>query len=191
MVQPARQNYTPEEYLRLEESSLEKHEFYKGDIFLMAGATESHNLIAANAIIELGSGLRGKPCKVYSSDMRIQVQSNGLYTYADVSVVCGQVEFATSRTDTITNPILIIEVLSPSTEKYDRSQKFELYRALTSLENYLVIDQARIYVEYHRRVEGTKWLMETYSRLDEVIKLPWFNLQIPLVNLYDKTDLVI
>src|SRR4051794_4528568 len=127
MSQIAKNYLSEEEYLRLEENSVEKHEYYRGEIFLMAGGSERHNLIASNTLGELWSNLRGKNYRTYNSDMRVKIESNSLHTYPDVSVVCGEPRFAAGRSDTIVNPVLMAEVLSPSTEKYDRSQKFELY----------------------------------------------------------------
>src|SRR5689334_8159500 len=146
MSQPAKVFYTPEEYLRMEENSLEKHEYYHGEIFLMAGGYPRHNLIVANTLTELNLKLAEKDCTVYSSDMKIWARSNGFFTYADASVVCGEVELVPEYTDILANPVMIVEVLSPSTEKYDRSQKFELYRALESLQSYLLVDQSRVFV---------------------------------------------
>lgn len=185
-MQPAKIFYTPEEYLRLEENSLEKHEYFQGEIFSMAGGTPRHNLLVANVTTELNLGLRGKDCAAYSSDIRILVRSSGLYTYADVSVVCGELEMAPDRNDTITNPILIGEVLSPSTEKYDRSQKFELYRGLDSLQTYLLIDQSRAYVELHTKSASDKWVMQTFNNLSQSVTIASLDLAIPLANLYDK-----
>lgn len=186
MSQAAKIYYTPEEYLRMEENSLEKHEYFRGEIFLMAGGTTRHNQIVANTIAELIVNLRGKNCTTYSSDMRIQVLANGLFTYADVSVVCGETELAPGRNDTITNPVLIVEVLSPSTEKYDRSQKFELYRGLDSFQSYLLVDQERVYVEYHHKVGPNKWLMETFNNVEETVHLEAPTLDIVLANLYER-----
>jgi Uma2 family endonuclease len=186
MSQAAKIYYTPEEYLRMEENSLEKHEYFRGEIFLMAGGTTRHNQIVANTTAELIINLRGKNCTTYSSDMRIQVLAKDLFTYADVSVVCGETELAPGRNDTITNPALVVEVLSPSTEKYDRSQKFELYRGLDSFQSYLLVDQERVYVEYHHKVGPNKWLMETFNNIEQMVHLEAPTLDITLANLYER-----
>lgn len=185
-MQPAKVFYTPEEYLRLEENSVEKHEFFHGEIFSMAGGTPRHNFLVANVTAELIFGLRGKDCTPYSSDMRILVRDSGLYTYADASVVCGETELALDRNDTITNPVLVVEVLSPSTEKYDRSQKFELYRGLASLQNYLLIDQSRVYIELYTRGASNTWLLQTFNNLTQTVTLSSVNLTITVANFYDK-----
>jgi Uma2 family endonuclease len=112
--------FTPEEYLAMEEQAPYKSEFFQGEIFAMSGGSANHSTIISNCIISLGNALKGKPCRVFESNMRLLVKRNGLYTYPDATVVCGQVEFAMGRNDTITNPTLIVEVLSPTTHAYDR-----------------------------------------------------------------------
>jgi Uma2 family endonuclease len=182
----ARPYYTEEEYRRMEENSVEKHEYYKGEILLRAGGSEPHNLISSNTLIEIGSQLRGKDCRAYNSDMRVKVEANGLETYPDVSVVCGDPTFVEDRKDVITNPILIVKVVSPSSEKYDRSQKFELYRAIPTFEHYLIIDQQRVYVEYHHKTGPNKWEMEIFTDLNQTLQLEKPDIAISLTNLYDK-----
>ncbi len=186
MPPPARYLFTPEEYFRQEENAIDKHEYLNGEIFLMAGGSARHNALTANVSAEVVIGLRGKPCTTYSSDMRISAGKDSFYSYADVSVVCGEPEFVEGRKDTITNPILIVEVLSPSTENYDRGKKAELYRSISSVQSYVLIDQARVYVEHFRRIEEGNWLLETLTELNQVLKIPALNLLIPLANLYDK-----
>ena len=183
---PAKNFYAPEEYLRMEENSSEKHEYFQGEIFSMGSGIPRHNFLVANVTAELIFGLRGKDCTPYSSDMRILVRSSGLYTYADVSVVCGETELAPDRNDTIINPVLIVEVLSPSTEKYDRSQKFELYRGLESLKDFLLVDQARVYIELYTRSASDTWLLQTFNSLSQTVTLVSVNLAIPVANFYDK-----
>ena len=126
---------TPEEYLRLERASQEKHEYFKGEIFAMTGATENHNIIAGSTFAALYSELRKKPCQIYPSDMRVRIPATGLYTYPDISVVCGTPEFEDDGLDTLLNPTVIIEVLSPSTEPYDRGKKFQHYRTIPTLKS--------------------------------------------------------
>jgi Uma2 family endonuclease len=186
MTQPAKNYYTHEEYLRLEENSLEKHEYFQGEIYLMAGGTPRHNLIAANTITELNLKLEEKDCTTYSSDMRIMVKPDKTYTYADASVVCGELILAPDRNDTLVNPILIVEVLSPATEKYDRSQKFELYRGIKSFQYYLLIDQARVYVEYHQKIGLNKWVMETFSDLEQSLEIDPIGITLALASFYKK-----
>jgi Uma2 family endonuclease len=186
MSQLAKAYYTPEEYLRMEENSLEKHEYYQGEIFLMAGGSPRHNLIANNCGTELNVKLAEKDCTVYSSDMKMWARSNGFFTYADASVVCGEVELVPEYTDILANPIMIVEVLSPSTEKYDRSQKFELYRGLDSLQSYLLVDQSRVYVEHHQKIGPNKWVMETFTDLEQFVEVEALGISLSMGNLYRK-----
>jgi len=187
MTQPAKVYYTPEEYLHLEENSLDKHEYFRGEIYQRAGGTPRHNLIVANTITEINLKLGDKDCTTYSSDMRIMVKPDQAYTYADASVVGGEVVLlAPNRQDTLANPFLIVEVLSPSTEKYDRSQKFELYRRLKSFQSYLLIDQARVYVEYYQKIGLNKWVMETFDELEQSLEINPPGITLALANFYRK-----
>jgi Uma2 family endonuclease len=131
-------NYvTEEEYDLLEEASVIKHEYFAGKVYAMTGGTEPHNLIAGNVLAALHGQLRNRPCRVYTSDQRINVRATGLQTYSDVTIVCGQPQFAGKSRVTIVNPIVIIEVLSPSTKLYDRGMKFQNYRTIETLQEYI------------------------------------------------------
>jgi Uma2 family endonuclease len=143
--------YTPEEYLALERNAEAKSEYFAGEIFLMAGASERHNLIVANLIAEFRSQFKNRACKVYPSDMRVKVSASGLYTYPDVTVVCGEPQFEDEHKDTLLNPTLIIEVLSESSEAYDRGKNFEHYRSLKTLSDYLIIAQDKRVLSVRRR----------------------------------------
>ena len=153
-----KERLTVEEYLQKERVSVEKHEYWGGEIFAMAGASHAHNLIVANTIFALMQALRGK-CLVYPSDMRLHVPASGLFTYPDVSVVCGPPQFLDGAEDTLENPAVLVEVLSPATESYDRGKKFEGYRSIPSFADYLLIAQDRVMVEHYRRQEGGGWLL--------------------------------
>ena len=152
----------------------------------MAGGSVNHNLIALNVAGALNQGLLERPCRAFMSDMRLLVKENGLYTYPDVMVVCGAIELAEERQDTITNPALIVEVLSASTQIYDRNGKFQLYRALASLKDYVLIDQNRVMVEYYHRLEEHKWILETYEDIGQTIKLLALDFDLPLSRVYSK-----
>jgi len=134
MSQQLISHVNPEEYLRLERQAEYKSEYLNGEIFAMSGASREHNLIAGNIVAELNQQLRAKPCEVYPSDMRLKVTATGLYTYPDVMVVCGEPKFEDKYVDTLLNPTLIVEVLSQSTERYDRIAKTSYYRTLDSLD---------------------------------------------------------
>ena len=179
---------TPEEYLAFEREADVKHEYYAGEIFAFAGASEEHNLIAGNVFAGLHAQLRKRPCKVYPSDMRVRVSPTGLYTYPDVTVVCAEARFDDEQADTLLNPTVIVEVLSPSTEGYDRGGKFEHYRKLESLQEYVVIAQDRVHVEQHARQAQGQWLLSETDSTDDVITLPSIACRLAVADLYEKVE---
>ena len=179
---------TAEEYLARERRAEIKSEYFNGRVFAMAGASETHNLIVANVLASLVSQLKGRPCKAYASDMRVRVSSTGLYTYPDVSVVCGQARFEDRHQDTLLNPTIIVEVLSPSTESYDRGAKFEHYRTLESLTDYLLIAQDRAAIEHYTRLSDGRWLLSTGSGLEATMMIPSIEGELRLADVYDKVD---
>jgi Uma2 family endonuclease len=187
MAVPAGQlRHSIAEYLRRERESLDKHEFRDGEIILMAGGSGDHSLIAANVIREIGNHLKGKPCRVYDSNLRIRVPGTVTYTYPDASIICGQREIDPndSSGETFTNPRAVVEVLSPATEAYDRGEKFELYRRIPSLEEYVLISQFTPRVEaYLRRPEGS-WLLTPVSGLEGVVRLRSLEIDLPLSEIY-------
>ena len=180
--------YTAAEYLELERQAQYKNEFIDGEIFAFAGASEAHNLIATNLTIALGSQLKGKPCKLYSSDMRVQLSESRRYTYPDVVICCGEAEFIDEKRDTLTNPTLIVKILSPLTEGYDRGEKFESYRQLGSLQTYVLISQARPFVEVFERQEDNRWLLSEYKGLVTDVPLSSIGCSLQLREVYDKID---
>jgi Uma2 family endonuclease len=180
---------TPQEYLALERKSNHKSEYWGGEIFAMAGASERHNLVATNVIVTLGTQLRGRNCRVYPSDMRVRVPATGLYTYPDVVVVCGKPQFEDNENDTLLNPTIIIEVLSKSTEGYDRGRKFQNYRSLDSLTEYILIAQDAYRIEQYVRQPDNQWLLsETQDPLGQV-QLPTINCTLAVADVYDKVDI--
>ncbi|HEX2915835.1 MAG TPA: Uma2 family endonuclease [Chloroflexia bacterium] len=188
MLQPAKNYYTPQEYLRLEQRADYKSEYLDGEIYALAGGSPAHNQIAVNLTIDLGLAFRGKPCRVLNSDTKIAVDVKRYYTYPDLSVVCGPLEFVPEHNDTITNPLIIIEVLSPSTRNYDRGLKFERYRSIPTLQAYLVVDSERVFIEYYRKVEHDNWLLETLTTIEAVLRLEAIAVEVPLNSIYDKVD---
>ena len=140
--------YTAEQYLELERTSEGRHEYFDGEIFALAGGSENHNLLAANMGGILYNQLRKRPCKFYPSDMRVRVVKTGLYTYPDLSIVCGTAVFDEGDPDTLLNPQVIIEILSESTEKYDRGAKFENYRSIPTLRDYILVSQDKVLIEH-------------------------------------------
>jgi Uma2 family endonuclease len=180
--------FTEEEYLRFEESSLEKHEFYRGEIFAMAGASERHNIIQTNLILTLGSRLKGKPCRPFGSDFRIHIPENTLYTYPDISIICGK--FPSTEGEPAQRPVVIIEILSESTNHYDRSEKFQLYRDIPTLKEYILVDSERVVIEAFRINERHKWELETYPTTANDLLIPALELSIPLQEIYESTGLL-
>lgn len=153
----------------------------------MSGGTLNHNRIVVRLIRELSLALGRGPCEAFSSDQRILVEKNGLYTYPDAAVVCGDIQLAPGRKDTITNPILIVEVLSESTRDYDRGDKFKLYRAIPTLQHYILIDQDEVRVEHYRKHKND-WVIESYTRMSDAltIKLGEKIVKLRVRDLYDK-----
>jgi Uma2 family endonuclease len=181
----AKTHGTPEEYLEIERTSEEKHEYYAGEIFAMSGASENHNLIVGNLIAAFHSQLRQKPCKTYPSDMRVKTRLSGLYTYPDVTVVCGTPEFEDNNFDTLLNPMVIIEVLSPSTEAYDRGKKFTHYRTIQSLQDYILIAQESTRID-HFTLRENEWIFSDANSLNGVIALPSIDCTLHLRDVYEK-----
>ena len=180
-----KKRFTPQEYLALERKSETRNEYYNGEIFAMAGASREHNLIVANLLRDIGNQLEDRPCESYPGDMRVSIEATGLYTYPDVSVVCGEPRFQDSEVDTLLNPTVIIEVLSPTTAAYDRGDKFRHYRRIDSLREFVLISQDRIMVERYTR-RGNDWVLSDLTDPDQVLKLESIGCQIPLGRIYAK-----
>ncbi len=150
---------TPQEYLSWEESQPVRHEYLDGQVFAMAGASPEHNDIVANALGALRDALRHKPCRVRGTDQRVKIPRTGLYTYPDVLVVCGEAEYEDEKRTTLQNPTVIVEVLSESTESYDRGKKFQHYRSIPSLRDYLLVAQDTVWVEHYVRGGDGTWIL--------------------------------
>ena len=176
----------PQEYLSRERRAETKSEYLRGEMFAMSGASREHNLIVGNVSRELGQQLRQRPCEVYQADMRVKVSSTGLYTYPDVTVVCGEPQFEDGEVDTLLNPTVLVEVLSPSTADYDRGGKFAHYRRLASLQEYVLISQDRPLVEHYVRQDSDQWLLTEQRGLEDMLVLPSIGCQIPLAEIYLK-----
>jgi Uma2 family endonuclease len=179
---------TSDQYLAIERDAEYKSEFYQGEMFAMAGASEQHNLIATNITGELRGLLKGKPYKNYSSDMRVKVGPTGMFTYPDVVVVCGEAHFDDQHKDTLTNPTVLIEILSKSTEAYDRGEKFAQYRRLDSLKEYLLVAQDRYHIERFTRQANGQWLLSEAMGPDGVIQLESIECTLALAEVYDKVE---
>lgn len=175
-------HYSEDDYFSVEASSPIKHELYAGEIFAMAGASLAHNQIVSNVIAALQTSLRDTGCRVFPSDLRVRTPA-GLYTYPDVSVICGSVGLVPDRPDTVTNPVLIVEVLSEATCDYDRGEKFDLYTSLDSLREYLLIEQSKIGVERRRRA-SVEWTTTVCSRLEDALSFALPATTLSLMDIY-------
>jgi Uma2 family endonuclease len=179
---------TPAEYLARERTASTKSEYVNGRVYAMAGASRVHNVIVGNTFAELRAQLRGRGCEAYVSDMRVKVGPTGLYTYPDVAALCDEPRFEDDHFDTLLNPSLIIEVLSPSTESYDRGEKFAHYRRLETLNDYVLISQGTSRVEHYRR-EGDHWMFTEVDDLQAELAIASLGCVLKLREIYDRVDL--
>jgi Uma2 family endonuclease len=179
--------YTFEEYLRREEKAVEKHEFYNGEIIKKQGVTAIHSETAANMMASIKFAVRPLPKKfrIYNSDLKIRIEPMNFGVYPDALVICEQAEYWEDRHDVITNPLLIVEVLSPSTRTYDRMGKFELYKLLPSFQEYVLIDTRKYAVETRFREEPDLWRIKTETNIDNAVNLRALGVSIPMVDIYE------
>ncbi len=177
---------TPEEYLALERKAEFKSEYIDGEIVAMTGASRKHNLVVVNLTGEISQQLRGRSCEAYSNDMRVRVPSTRLYTYPDVIVVCGEPQFEDQEFDTLLNPTVIVEVLSESTELYDRGKKFSFYRTIESLAEYLLVAQDECRIEQFVRQADGGWLLSEHRATEDTVKLTSIQCSLELREVYDK-----
>ncbi len=189
MSEPAKRKLTPEEYLASERGATERSEYYQGETFLLAGASRRHNRISTNISSALDRQLGDRDCDVYSSDMRVLVDPTGLYTYPDLVVTRGEERFADEQNEVLLNPLVIFEILSDSTEAYDRGRKFEHYQQINSLSEYLLVAQDAMRVErfLHR---GSSWLYTDVSGGDGVLELPSIDCTLSLADIYRRVRLL-
>lgn len=181
--------YSIREYLEMENEATEKHEYYKGEIFAMSGAGNRHNIISVNIIASLHNSLKGKTCQPYGSDMRIHIPENTLFTYPDISVICGDVVSSKEDKNTSTNPTIIIEILSPSTRNYDRGVKFMLYRAIPTLKEYVLVEAESIHVEQFGINKDGLWQLKEYSNKTDQLILESILVTLLLADVYDRCKL--
>ncbi|MEM9186238.1 MAG: Uma2 family endonuclease [Planctomycetota bacterium] len=177
------------QYLEIERSSVDqKHEFYAGEMFAMAGASKTHVRIATTLTGMLYASLKGTPCEPMAADMRVLVDRTGLYTYPDIVVVCGEPEFEDDQFDTLLNPKLVVEVLSDSTAAYDRGKKFDHYRQVASLEEYVLVSQDEPHIESFVRQPGDRWLLGEARGIDASMALESLGVTLPLTEVYARID---
>ena len=190
VVAYGKRTFTIEEYLERENAAIEKSEYYKGEIFAMSGAKSTHNIIASKTLIALGIKLQGKSCQPFGSDMRIHIEKNTLFTYPDISVICGELKSLNNDDFNFLNPTIIIEILSPSTKSYDRGDKFKLYRDIPTLKEYILIDTESISIEAFRINANGFWQLEEYKDINEELAFPSLQISIALREIYDGTKLI-
>lgn len=189
MIRTAKKFYTQDEYLAFERASLEKHEYYQGEIFDMAGGSLSHSQLQMNFTRETGYFLKGKSCKIHASELRVHIPLNTLYTYPDAQIICGEIRMLDNAFDTILNPVVIVEILSKSTQSYDRGDKFLLYRSIQSLKEYILIDSLSVKVEHYTRQENEDWVLKEYTSLSDSLYIQSIKYTLPLSELYSGIEL--
>jgi Uma2 family endonuclease len=172
------------DYLQTERLALDKHEYFRGEVFAMSGASIAHNRITKNCIVDLANKLKGKTCEPFGSDLRIHIPKNTLYTYPDISIICGEIETTDDKFDTVTNPTVIIEILSASTRNYDKGEKFTLYREIDSLQEYILIDSERIMVEKFIRNADNSWQLTEYKSREQSFKITTVAIEMTLETVY-------
>ena len=192
--------FTVEEYLQMEKTATERHEYYQGEIFqmqghgellAMSGAANRHNMIFSNLFGEMCLQLKGKPCRPYGPDMRLNIPENTLFTYPDISIYCGEPESIPGDEESFIHPTVLIEILSPSTREYDRGGKFKPYRDIPTLQEYILVDTKTVNVEAFRLNKSKHWELEEYTLLSETLSMPSINVSIPLTEIYATTKLAI
>lgn len=184
-----KQHYTVEEFFVLLEQSEDKFEYHDGEIYMMSGGTPNHNIISLNTARRILEGLDDKDCICFNSDMKVNIARYRSYVFPDISVVCGSLQLTEGRNDTITNPVLIVEVLSPSTEGYDRGDKFKMYRSLPSLKEYVLISPNEPTVEVFWKQDDQHWLYQVFQGLDAKVPFQTIEHTIPLQSIYSKVQL--
>lgn len=177
--------YSPAQYLERERAAELRHEYLRGEIFQMAGTSYPHSIIVRNLLHRLANALAGSPCQPIAVDLRVQVSATGLYTYPDILIVCGTPEFGDGEFDTLLNPTVIIEVLSPSTEKYDRGAKFGHYRHIPSFKEYILVAQDRVSLEQFVRQPDAPWLMTPLETMGDQLKFASIPATLNLTDIYD------
>jgi Uma2 family endonuclease len=184
-----KQKISIEEYLEMENASLEKHEYYKGEVFAMSGAKLPHVKITGNFFNALANKLKGKKCQPFNSDLRIHIPTNTLFTYPDISIICGEVITLNNDEYNVLNPSVIIEVLSPKTKNYDRGEKFKLYRDIETLKEYILVDSQSVHIETFRLNENNHWELEEYNDVNNYLEIKAINESILISELYEGVKL--
>jgi len=180
---------TEEQYLEIERAAEVRSEFYRGQMFAMAAASEAHNLIVRNLLMKATPQLLSQGCNIYFLDMRVRISVTGSYFYPDLAVVCGKPEFLKGPPDTLLNPKVVVEVLSQSTERWDRGRKFQNYKTIPSLEQYLLISSDNVFLDLYTRQPSGDWLLSSFDQLDQTVELQSVGCRLPVAELYQGVDL--
>jgi Uma2 family endonuclease len=188
MHQLAKKLFTAQEYLALEEAAEYKNEYYKGEIFAMAGASSNHNQIIGNVYSRLHQTINKHKCRVFMSDLRLWIEQQELFTYPDIMVICEKPKFYPDRDDTVVNPRIIIETISKSTEAYDRSKKFLFYRSIPTFQEYILINQYSPHIEQFYIDAENQWLFKDYTNISDILKFSKIDVEIPLKDIYFLID---
>jgi Uma2 family endonuclease len=186
-VEPS-QRYSPEEYLEMEVRSEDRHEYRDGEIVLMTGATPNHNRISRNLCTAMTMGLQGRSLEVFVADQRLWISQARLYTYPDIMVIEGALVLQSGRKDTVVNPTLIVEVLSKSTQAYDRGDKFAAYRTIPGFQEYVLVDQYSRHIEHYVKISPKKWDFQEYDETDTVVPLKSIDLEVEIAYIYSKVE---
>ena len=185
----SKQKMSIQEYLEFEKNSIDKHEYYRGEIFIRAGAMPKHNVIFKNVFGSVAMHLKGKSCQPYGSDLRINIPENTLFTYPDISIICGDIVTSEHDEDTATQPIVLIEILSKRTKDYDRGSKFKLYRDIPTLKEYILIDSESISIEAFSINQNNHWELKEYKTVENTLSIATIDFQLPLIEIYEGTKL--
>jgi Uma2 family endonuclease len=187
MAFPPHHYISPDDFLQFEKRSTEKHEYFDGRVYDMAGGSYDHNFIVANLIGELHSFLKDKECNVFPSDLRVTTPNFDSFMYPDITILCEEIKSKDSVSDTLTNPSVIIEVLSPSTKGYDMAFKFHFYKQIPSLQEYILVDSTRCFVQTNKR-QGETWVTEETTEKSAALHISTINMQLPLTDIYRKVS---
>jgi len=184
-----KRRYSIPEYLELENAATIKHEYYQGELFAMSGAKMPHNRVAKNLLVSLELKLKGKPCEPFGSDTRIHIEKNTLFTYPDISVICGKPVSLDNDELNFLNPTVIFEVLSPSTREYDRNEKFRLYQDIPILKAYILVEPEAINIEAWHLDEQGNWILKVHNNINEILQIPAINTSLELKEIYEGTEI--
>ena len=188
MQKPAKKYFTVEEYLELEDAAEYKSEYYQGEIFAMAGASFNHNQIAGNVYSQLRQRQEKHKCRITVGDLKLWIEEIDFFPYPDLMIICDKPQFYPGRTDIILNPLIIIKVLSKSTEAYDRGKKFQFYRSIPSFQEYILIDQYSVHIDQFYIDSTGKWALKDYNDIKNILKFSKIDFEIPLEKVYELVD---